>query len=423
MILTRNCPYRAGAAVWEVYGTLTSLVYYDSVHYDSTHYEPPDNAAAEAAAAAAAEIEAAAEVLADDYFLDLAEAFPEKPMEGFGEPAAANLLDLEILEGEAWEISPGIQCLKHQVPFYLTLDQINQGEDRGGDQGESLGLEQAAAPAGESAVMNLIPEVEQVECQVLGPRILDLRVEMRLKASALPQTTVAESAEAPPIGWRIRQRKRNRRGESQGGFKENMTEIQQASGHIESEQSPAEQEQYQHEPYQQEQYQQEQYQNEQYQQEPYQQEPQQGQFADQDEPQQGQFAEPYEESQAAELDEGGQFQAEQCAEVMADEDLDSKVWEEADFPEAIDLAAIEDPAALREEEMAGELAVEAGELPVEIVATETKADWALEADAEPEDSFDLAAEAVAEVEKWSSRQKLKWSSRQKPSCLRQRRPR
>ena len=106
---------------------------------------------------------------------------------------------------------------------------------------------------------------------------------------------------------------------------------------------------------------------------------------DQDEPQQGQFAEPYEESQAAEPWKAVNFKPavyEAMADVVRFKSLGN------DFPEAIDLAAIEDPAALREE-MARELAVEAG-VTNRNSSGETRL-TGLEADAEPEDSFDLAA--------------------------------
>ena len=98
----------------------------------------------------------------DNYFLDLADlAAQEMSLEWAGEKGNTDLVDLEIL-GEGLEASAGIQCLRHQIPFYLTIRNIYYGEDH---------------------VLQLIPRVEEVDCQIRDPRLLDLQVEMTITAT------------------------------------------------------------------------------------------------------------------------------------------------------------------------------------------------------------------------------------------------
>jgi len=157
-----------------VYGSLDSLIYYESPELG----EEADTANGFFEAATGAVFEGQG-LDGDDYFLDLVEvATRETTIEVVGEKEVVDPFDLEVLEGETREISPGVQCLRHQIPFYLTVRNVYLGEN---------------------CVIQATPKVEQVECQILGPRILDLQVEMILNALAQPMSYVKGSEETEPM--------------------------------------------------------------------------------------------------------------------------------------------------------------------------------------------------------------------------------
>lgn len=139
--------------VFGVFGFLEALIYYDPIQFEGEI--PGFNDETENKA------------VLDDYFLDLAElVIKESSIEAIEdkEDDSADSSVLEVL-GEPRETSAGAQCIRHRIPFYLTITNVHPGE---------------------KDVIHLIPKVENVECRIIGSRVLNLQVQILIIASDQP---------------------------------------------------------------------------------------------------------------------------------------------------------------------------------------------------------------------------------------------
>lgn len=141
--------------VFGVFGFLEALIYYDPIQFEGeiTGFNN--------------ETETENKAVLDDYFLDLAElVIQESSIEAIEEKEddSADSSVLEVL-GEPRETSAGAQCIRHRIPFYLTISNVHPGEED---------------------VIHLIPKVENVECRIIGSRVLNLQVEILINASDQP---------------------------------------------------------------------------------------------------------------------------------------------------------------------------------------------------------------------------------------------
>lgn len=174
VVLTPEISYSepAGEGIG-AFGWLETLIYYEpyypgAVERSSADYTMIENEESECFSALP-ESEAGP-LPFDDYFTDLSRSTKESVIEVVGQEKELIGDQMASVRGMGGS-QENTCCLTHRVPFYLSLGELASNEE-----------------------LSLIPQVENVECIIRSPRLLDLQVTLNLFP---PVSTAAEEALEP----------------------------------------------------------------------------------------------------------------------------------------------------------------------------------------------------------------------------------